>query len=59
MRGGGMRVGGGEQRVRSMPGGAVLLARVPAHGLEGAQAGVHGCTTMSDTASLRQLWVLR
>jgi hypothetical protein len=47
MRGGGMRVGGGEQRVRSMPGGAVLLARVPAHGLEGAQASVHGCTAMS------------
>jgi Flp pilus assembly protein TadD len=42
VRGGGMRVGGGggEQRVLSMPGGAVLLARVPAHGLEGAQAGV-------------------
>ena len=31
----------------SMPGGAVLLARVPAHGLEGAQAGVHGGTAMS------------
>jgi tetratricopeptide (TPR) repeat protein len=47
---GGMRVGGGEQRVRSMPGGAVLLARVPAHGLEGAQAGVRG-TAMSVGAS--------
>jgi hypothetical protein len=33
--------------VRSMPSGAVLLARVPAHGLEGAQAGVHGGTAMS------------
>jgi hypothetical protein len=31
-----VRVGGGEQRVLSMPGGAVLLARVPAHRLEGA-----------------------
>ena len=31
----------------SMPGGAVLLARVPAHGLEGTQAGVHGGTAMS------------
>jgi hypothetical protein len=47
VRGGGMRVGGGEQRVRSMRGGAVLLARVPAHGLEGAQAGVRGDTAMS------------
>jgi CPA2 family monovalent cation:H+ antiporter-2 len=47
VRGGGMRVGGGEQRVLSMPGGAVLLARVPAHGLEGAQAGVHGGTAMT------------
>jgi hypothetical protein len=36
-----MRIGGGEQRVLSMRGGAVLLARVPAHGLEGAQAGLH------------------
>jgi hypothetical protein len=42
-----MRVGGGKQRVLSMPGGAVLLARVPAHRLEGAQAGVHGGTAMS------------
>jgi hypothetical protein len=33
--------------VLSVPGGAVLLARVPAHGLEGAQAGVHGGSTMS------------
>jgi hypothetical protein len=40
MRGGGMRVGGGEWRLRTVRGGAVLLARVPAHGLEGAQAGV-------------------
>jgi hypothetical protein len=47
VRGGGMRVGGGEQRVLSMPGGAVLLARVPAHGLEGAQAGLHGGAAMS------------
>ena len=31
----------------SMPGGAVLLARVPAQGLEGAQAGVRGSTAMS------------
>ena len=30
-----------------MPGSAVLLARVPAHGLEGAQACVHGGTAMS------------
>jgi hypothetical protein len=52
MRGGRMRVGGGEQRVLSMPGGAVLLARVPAHGLEGAQAGVHGGTAMSDGSHL-------
>jgi hypothetical protein len=44
---GGMRVGGGEQRVLSMPGGAVLFARVPAHGLEGAQADLHGGTAMS------------
>jgi hypothetical protein len=28
--------------VRAMPGGAVLLARLPARGLEGAQAGVRG-----------------
>ena len=42
VRGGGMHVGGGEQRVRAVRGGAVLLARVPAHGLEGAQAGVQG-----------------
>ncbi len=35
----------------SMPGSAVLLARVPAHRLEGAQAGVHGCTAMSDGES--------
>ncbi len=41
LRGGGMRVGGGEQRVLSMRSGAVLLARVPAHGLEDAQAAVH------------------
>jgi hypothetical protein len=47
MRCGGMRIGGGEQRVRAMRGGAVLLARVPARGLEGAQAGVHGGTAMS------------
>ena len=47
MRVGWMRVGGGEQRVLSMPGGAVLLSRVPARGLEGAQAGVHGGTAMS------------
>jgi hypothetical protein len=33
--------------VLSMPGRAVLLARVPAQGLEGAQAGVHGGTAMS------------
>jgi hypothetical protein len=46
VRGGGMRVGGCQQRVLSMPGGAVLLARVPALGLEGAQAGVHGGTAM-------------
>ncbi len=31
----------------SMLGGAVLLARVPAHGLEGAQAGVHGSAPIS------------
>jgi hypothetical protein len=37
--------------VLSMRGGAVLLARVPAHGLEGSQAGVHGGTTMSDGES--------
>jgi hypothetical protein len=42
-----MRVGGGQQRVLSMPGGAVLLARVPAHGLEGAQASLHVGTAMS------------
>ena len=30
--------------MRAMRGGAVLLARVPARGLEGAQAGVHGGT---------------
>jgi hypothetical protein len=57
VRGGGMCVGGGEQRVLSgsMPGGAVMLARVPAHGLEGAQAGVHG-----GTAILPERWrVLR
>ena len=35
----------------SMRGSAVLLARVPAHGLEGAQAGVHGGTAMSDGES--------
>jgi hypothetical protein len=40
VRGGGMRVRGGEQRVRAVRGGAVLLTRVPAGGLEGAQAGV-------------------
>ncbi len=34
VRCGGMRVGGGEQHVRAMPGDAVLLARVPARGLE-------------------------
>jgi hypothetical protein len=40
--------GGGEQRVLSMRGrGAVLLARVPADGLEGAQAGVRGGASMS------------
>jgi hypothetical protein len=33
--------------VRTVRGGAVLLARVPARGLEGAQAGVHGGTAMS------------
>jgi hypothetical protein len=33
--------------VRAVRGGAVLLARVPAHGLEGAQAGVHGGPAMS------------
>jgi hypothetical protein len=44
---GGMRVGGGEQRVLSMPSGAVLLARVPARGLEGAQASVRGGTAVS------------
>jgi hypothetical protein len=33
--------------VLSMRGGAVLLARVPAHGLEGAQAGVQVGTAMS------------
>jgi hypothetical protein len=55
VRCGGVRVGGGEQRVLSMRGGAVLLARVPARGLEGAQAGVHGSgTAMSVMASLRQ-----
>ncbi len=37
-----MRVGGGEQRVRAVRGDAVLLSRVPARGLEGAQADVHG-----------------
>ncbi len=47
VRGGGMRVGGGEQHVRAVQGGAVLLAREPAHGLEGAQAGVHGSTAIS------------
>jgi hypothetical protein len=47
VRSGGMRIGGGEQRVLSILGGAVLLAPVPAHGLEGAQAGVHGGTAMS------------
>ena len=47
VRGGGMRVGGGEQRVLSTRGGAVLLARVPAHGLEGAQAGLHGGTAVN------------
>jgi hypothetical protein len=36
-----MRVGGGEQRVRTMPCCAVL---VPARGLEGAQAGVRRST---------------
>ena len=35
----------------SMLGGAVLLARVPAHGLEGAQAGMRGSTAMSDGES--------
>jgi hypothetical protein len=38
---------GGEQDVLSMPGGAVLLTRVPAHGLEGAQSGVQGGTAIS------------
>jgi hypothetical protein len=33
--------------VRAVRGGAVLLARLPAHGLEGAQAGVHGGPAMS------------
>jgi hypothetical protein len=47
--------------VLSMPGGAVLLARVPAHGLEGAQAGVHGGTAMSigeseAAMSLEEAW---
>ncbi len=32
---------------RCSRGGAVLLARVPAHGLEGTQAGVHGGAAMS------------
>jgi len=35
VRGGRVRVGGGEQRVLWVQGGAVLLARVPAGGLEG------------------------
>jgi hypothetical protein len=61
VRGGGMRVTGGEQHVLSMPGGAVLLARVPAHGREGAQAGVHGGTAMSigeseAAMSLEEAW---
>ncbi len=30
-----------------MRGGAALLARVPAHGLEGAQAGMHGGAAIS------------
>ncbi len=47
VRGCGLRVRGGEQCVLSMPSGAVLLACVPAHGLEGAQAGVYGGTAMS------------
>jgi hypothetical protein len=47
--------------VLSMPGGAVLLARVPAHGLEGAQAGVHDGTAMSvgeskAAMSLEEAW---
>jgi hypothetical protein len=42
MRGGGVRVGGGEQHVREVRGGAVLLARVPSRGLEGAQGRVRG-----------------
>ncbi len=50
VRGGGMRVGGGEQRVRAVRGGAVLLSRVPAHGLEGAQAGVCGSASISSLA---------
>ena len=40
MRGGRVCVRGGEQRLCAVPGGAVLLARMPARGLEGAQAGV-------------------
>jgi hypothetical protein len=49
-----MHVGRGEQRVRAMPGGAVLLARVPARGLEGAQAGVRGGTHgLSSRASIQ------
>jgi hypothetical protein len=48
LRGGGMRVGGGEQRVRAVQGGAVLLARVPAPGLEGAQ----GCVRSLKRRSL-------
>jgi hypothetical protein len=40
--------------VRAMPGGAVLLARVPARRLEGAQAGVRcGAHGLSSRASIQ------
>jgi hypothetical protein len=42
---GGMRVGGGEQRVFTMPGAAGTAPGMPARGLEGAQAGVRGSST--------------
>jgi hypothetical protein len=38
-----------------VPGGVVLLARVPAHGLEGAQAGVR-CGAHELTACLVLVW---
>jgi hypothetical protein len=40
-----IRVGGGEQRVFTMPGAAGTAPGMPARGLEGAQAGVRGSST--------------